>query len=166
MIIRESRIEELRDAVFSSVEIELLESLPICNKENEILFYYNTAEKGGYCFLDEVYHIFYINSFSGEAVEVDVSEIIPDDLKEEVEFSLIPYELDEDDSDELEDEYEELYEWFVELDFKEDINDEERKKLRRFKEVFDLLVPDSMLKDIYMSLGFEMFNYFEDCLAE
>ena len=99
-------------------------------------------------------------------MEVDVSEIIPDDLKEEVEFSLIPYELDEDDSDELEDEYEELYEWFVELDFKEDINDEERKKLRRFKEVFDLLVPDSMLKDIYMSLGFEMFNYFEDCLAE
>lgn len=162
---RETKIEELRDAIFEYVEIELEESLPLCSRENEILFYFNSVEKGGYIFLDEIYHIYYVHSESGEVVEVDVSDIIADDVKEDIEFSLIPYELDEDIIDQLEEEYEELYQWFVELDYKENIDDEEKEKIKRFKEVFDLLVPDSMLKEIYYSLGYEMFNYIEDCLA-
>jgi hypothetical protein len=51
---KQSRIEELRDAIFSNVEIELVESLPLCNRETEVLFYYDIKEKGGYYFLDEI----------------------------------------------------------------------------------------------------------------
>ncbi len=163
---KQSRIEELRDAIFSNVEIELVESLPLCNRETEVLFYYDIKEKGGYYFLDEIYYIFYIARIDGQVEEAKVEEIIPEDLKSEIEFSQIPYDSEDDGLEDLEEEYGRLYLWFAELGFKDELNQEEKEKLRRLKQIFEKLVPDSVLRDLYLALGYSMFDYIDTQLAQ
>lgn len=160
----ESRIEELRDKTYMNIEIELAESLPLCNRKNEILFYYNTVSKEGYYFFDEIYHLFYINRETGDIERVDQSEIIPDDIKDDIEFSVIPFDdsLDGNEVYNLEEEYETLYNWFVKNNFKENLSKEEKNKLQRLKDIFEKLIPDCPLRDIYLSLGYEMFDYIDN----
>lgn len=160
---RQSRIEELELGI--RVELELVPSYPLCNRETEVLFFYDIEEKGGYCFLDKIYYIFSIAKVNGHIEAVKEEEIIPEDLRSKIELSVIPYDYEVDD-EEYEDEYEELYQWFVELDFKDEINQEEKEKLRRLKQAFEMLVPDSVLRDIYLSLGYSMFEYIDMQLAK
>ncbi len=161
----ESWINELRLLINDSIDDVLSESLPLCNRKHEILFFYRIIERENYLFLEDIYHIFSVERESGDVIEADVSKIIPEDMKCEIMCSPVIIEVSREELDILTDEYEELYYWFVRLDFKEDLNEVEKSKLRRLKELFERIIPDSILREIYYSFGFEMFNYIEDCLT-
>ncbi len=162
---RESLIEPMLDEIFSKVEIEYIQSLPICTKENEYIFFYNIqVDDDNNPYLAELAYLYGVNSFDGTIDGGDFYETLGiQDLKDQIEGSLIDFDDDQDqDDDELEEEYEELYNWFVTLDFKENTTDKERIKLNRMYEVFKLLVPDGVLRDMYLSIGQDMFNYLEN----
>lgn len=171
--------DRFREA-FSKANIELAASLPFCDRNQEYLFFYSTdataynlfnhnnilkeqnaafeQEKEGYSFEDLKY-ICTRNLVTGKIVEYSKDEF---DLRNvDWEKKLIVPKIKDEEAINAEDKYEELYETFVNEPFLIAPNTIQQETYRELWRLFNLLVPESCLRHIYMGLGKEFFDYLQ-----
>lgn len=155
-----TNIHYLRNNIKSKIEVELAESLPIRNRNCEVIFYYSTNMCEGKLLFGEVKYVFLIND-DREILSLDVSEIIEAKTRLNMMNAIILDTKEMNVTPELEDEYVELYNSFCELEFAETISKEDLMLIQRLRGVFNKLVPDSVLSDLYFSFGMDMFIYMD-----
>jgi len=142
--------------VFSRVEIELASSLPVIHKDCEVVFFYSTSDHDEFSYsIDSVSYIFSRNIYTGEIKKVEPGEVDADLVSELTGEIIRPEILDEDALD-LEDEYYEHYESIYEMILKHEPVDKEVAE--RLTDCFHQLVPDGKLKELYQSIGGQMFT--------
>ena len=132
-------------------------SLPICNRDKEIIFYYYTKadEFGDYC-LEKVLNIFERDIRSGIVVSVPVDFLEIRTIKSQHEKKTMSPE----DAYEVKKEYLSLYELFYDTTVNRDaLPVPERKRLR---DLFNKYVYDPQLREIYYCLGKDYFNVLDE----
>lgn len=147
------------DEILTSVEVELASSLPICNNEYEIMFFYSTLPNDEYSYkFGKVEHAFARNIVTGKIVNLSLDDIAHDAVAACENQVITPSVYDEDAFD-AEDRYYDHYE-AVFNGKKALSNSEVTKDLRdALLSDFDVLVPDGALKNLYFAVGEEFFAF-------
>ncbi len=146
--------ERFRD-VFSKVEFELARAYAICNDKEEIVFFYETWPNDASSYrIGEIRYVYARDHATGAMSKCEIDGQLleqTDKCKDEI----IKPAVMNMDAFELEDKYRALYEeYYADLIAgKKDL-----QKKAELKRIFDELVPDSNLKDLYLYLGREFFE--------
>lgn len=149
----------MNNDIFLTVEIELNKSLPMFNRDGEIVFFYDTEELNKGFAITEVRYVFKkANDFEPyHRVDFDGSSLF-----ENSESScVISTVLGADALNESKN-YCSNFEKFKAFAYgNREIGDEEISVMLALKKSFNRLVPPSLLKDIYYKLGKDMFNFID-----
>ena len=159
MNMENSKCDHLKTVISKEIKEQYTESLPVFDDESEILFYYKTIEKNGILFLEGIYHIFLIDRVTGEVEEILASDIISDETAQSIRFSPVFIQYQPEKEHELKERYYSLYDRMLAISMDEIPEDEEIEIMESFKQVFESIVPVSMLKEVYLSLGNTLFHF-------
>lgn len=151
-------IEKL-DTVITDIKIELEMSLPICNRENEIVFFYNIKESDRNSYrIGRIYNIYVLEKSTGELKEAPVEKMLTAELISKMGNAVIHPSLLGDEAVEAEEDYLDNYEEFSAVMYKEGQGIDLIKRVKCF---FEKYLSDEILASIYHHLGKEMFEYME-----
>lgn len=145
--------------ILTSVEVELASSLPICNNEYEIIFFYSTLPNDEYSYkFGKVEHAFARNIMTGKIVNLSLNDIVHDAVVACENQVITPLVYDEEAYD-AENRYYDHYE--AVFNGKNSMsNSEVTKNLRdALLSDFDVLVPDGALKKLYFAVGEDFFAF-------
>lgn len=145
--------------ILSSVEVELASSLPICNKEYEIIFFYSTLPNDEYSYkFGKVEHAFARNIMTGKIVNLSLNDIAHDAVVACENQVITPLVYDEDAYD-AEDRYYENYEKV--FNEKNTLSNSGMTTAYRnaLLSDFNVLVPEGALKNLYFAVGEEFFAF-------
>lgn len=147
---------------FSSAEVELACSLPICNRDNEVLFFYSTKpnDESSY-FFGTVQHVFSRDNKSGQVVELSTFPFSKKGLEACSGCIIKPKIMDEIAMD-TEDKYYALYEQFYENAYNSEQQAVFSDCCRQLLSCFNELIPDGPLKELYEEIGTDYFEYLRE----
>ena len=150
------------EKAYSSIEVEWASSLPVCNKEHELLFFYSTAPAGDYSFrLLKLEKVLLRNHLSGDCMEYHLTEEEQKAVRS-FEGQLIEPAVFDEKAFELEDLYYQNYELFYDAYVRGLPAERSAKPSGTLFKTFDTLVPNSALKDLYQLLGSEYFELLKE----
>lgn len=146
-------IREYMQDEAAGIELELAKSLPVCNEEKEYIFYYSTSPVDENSFkVDKIFYIFVLDRKNGGLKKMLPDEVLPAQMLSDVADCVIfPGVFDEEAMD-MEDEYYVCYEKVLDITAKEEIGEDDQREVERLQRLFNQLIPDSALKDIYYYL--------------
>lgn len=145
--------------ILTSIEVELASSLPICNNEYEIMFFYSTLPNDEYSYkFGKVEHAFARNITTGKIVNLSFYDIAHD-VTVACENQVVTPLVYDEDAYEAEDRYYEHYEEIFRE--KKVLTNSEMTADKRdaLWSDFNVLVPDGALKNLYFTVGKEFFTF-------
>lgn len=145
-------------SVFSTVEIELASSLPVCNTNDEILFFYTTQPNDDTSFIIEsICHVFKRDFQTGSIIDITSSilHMINDNA---YRGSIIRPLLLGKKAYEMEDLYNEVYEEYFQQVSKKVYDVSFSDTCRRLMSSFNALIPDGALRMLYTEIGSDYFT--------
>lgn len=142
----------------SSVEVELACSLPICNRDYEILFFYSTQPNDEYSYkFDTLFYVYARNKDTGKITDISES-VSRSDVYLKCKGAVIRPELFDDDAFDAEELYYSLYESFNESVYTNLYDDEFSITCKKLLRCFNTLVPEGPLKELYKYIGKDYFS--------
>ena len=148
--------------ILNSVEVDLASSLPICNNEYEIMFFYSTLPNDEYSYkFGRVEHAFARNIMSGKIVKLSLYDTIHDAVIACENQVITPLVYDED-AYAAEDRYFENYEKFFNEKHAHSKSEGATVYGSALLSDFNVLVPEGALKNLYYALGEEFFARLRD----
>lgn len=142
--------------IFLTIEIEATKSLPLLNKDGEVIFFYKTEKKEDGFSIVEINRILKKCNDSSQYVEDETrKKVNPNNYGNNYIVSTI---LGEEAICEVEN-YANLYDKFKTIAFKEDVSADEIKVMKELIKSFETIVPDSALREIYHLYGKDMFKF-------
>ena len=145
---------------FASAEVELTTSLPICNKECEILFFYSIGRKKGQDnYFGAIHHAYKRNNKDGMIVDI-TDQLKQSDIYGACKGCLLQPTILDENAYEKEELYETQYEEFYKQMITGETNEDFSELCGELLDCFYELVPRGQLRDMYEALGKEYF----DCL--
>jgi len=148
--------EDRFQKVYSQVEIELAQSIPVINHNCEILFFYGTSPNDEYSYVvDEIEYVFSRDIVTNKIRKVALSEIEENLIKACCGEIIRPLIMD-DEAFETEESYYKNYEAVYEQISKGvDIDSQVANDLMSD---FEKLIPNGHLKNLYKHLGEQLFR--------
>lgn len=142
--------------ILSSVEVELACSLPICNRDYEILFFYSTLPNDEYSYIFEtLFYVYARNKDTGKIT--DISEFISkSDAYLTCKGAVIRPEVFDDEAFDMEELYYSLYESFNENAYNH-CDESISATCKELLKCFNILVPEGPLKELYKEIGKDYF---------
>lgn len=148
------------NSILKKVEVELATSLPIYNIKQEIVFFYSTTPIGNDHFrVGSIIHIFSRDIDTGVIKELAPNKVIPQSLLDSVNGSIIMPKVWDDEAIAEEDTYESSYEEFISYSYSKELSARQKNSLQLMYSAFEQLIPVGPLRDVYYSLGQQMFEY-------
>ena len=142
--------------IYSQVEIELAQSLPVINNNSEILFFYSTSPNDEYSFVvNKIEYIFSRDNNTGEIRQVELNET-DESMVKACSGEIIRPSILDDEAYEAEESYYKNYEAIYELILKG--VDLEPQIVYELMREFNKLIPDGKLKNLYKILGKQLFE--------
>ena len=152
--------------ILSNAEIELACSLPVFDKNKEILFLYSTDEVDENSFkIRRIEHLYSRDYTTGVLSEDSILDYLTNDMRLELEGSIVCPKVFDEEAFDAEEKYYLLYEKFFEMGFKENISTKDKSNLANLVRLFDLIIPESNLKMTYRTIGKEFFSYAQRMLS-
>lgn len=144
-------------------EVELACSLPICTPTEEILFLYSTAPNDEDSYLvDEIKHVYCRDNATGAISEVDAVKLVNAHTLSQLKHSVVRPTLFDDDALDAEESYLDYYEKFFKAGFKATPSQEEKENMSNLLKLFNEIIPDSRLKELYLEIGAVFFEFIKE----
>lgn len=145
-------------SVFSSTEIELACSLPVCNLESEVLFFYSTQPNDAVSFVFEaIWHAYMRDINSGDIIEITES-LLKSSKATACNGSIIRPSFVGEKAYEMKDMYESIYEDYYQYLVMKRNDTLFSNTCYQLKTCFERLVPEGPLKELYEEIGQEFFS--------
>lgn len=152
-----SIIADRLSGIVSYIETELAWSLPVIDKDREIIFFYAVEETDQSKYtIPEIRYVVYRDISTGSIEKHDAADIIPEDLARRVAKGVYSYPSDRKNEVEKKLEYLKLYEEIVSDATLN--NPLDNAKIKRLIDLFGQLKQTEPLKEIYLFLAKDFFK--------
>ena len=147
------------NSIMADVKIELNMSMPVCNRENEIVFFYSIKESDNKSYrIGKIYDVYVFDKNKNVIEKADIEKILPADVRARFENAVIHPSITGERAVDAKLEYLDEYENLAAVMYNEGAD---KKLIRKAKIFFDEYLSDKALAEIYHFLGKEMFDYME-----
>ena len=149
------------ESAFSKKSKLLSFSLPIFDRENEIIFFYYTDTIENGILIREVTNLFLRNKVSEKITSQDPIDYFRKNTSINPNGIVVSNGIFGEKAFELVEKYYDLYEQILSFAFSADINADQKNCLKEYMNVFLQLIPAGGLRTLYLSLAKELFEYID-----
>ena len=151
-------LDEIRDMV----EVELVSSFPIYNKNKELVFCYDSEIMSENSMrIKSIRHVFQ-RERDGNGITDVIHEVkLPHDIERDMQTYTVMVPEFTEELEVLFDSYENCYLEFVTFAYSESLTEEQKENARKLRWILESFLTDNLIKRLYEFFGKEMFQYLE-----